>query len=129
MPTIATSSAKKEFKYFMSVPPTSLDAFHVCQVGASVVSWNAVLALMDFFNTILPQFNVGFRLGVRKLPERAVNRGLSACRLTLTKWLSVLSRLPTNFEISTTAVTDPDSATIKTSTAGLLASSMSGLHE
>jgi hypothetical protein len=34
-----------------------------------------------------------------------------------------------NFEISTTAVIDPDSATIKTSTAGLLASSMSGLHE
>ena len=50
----------------------SLDALRVRQVGASRVSWNAVLALMYFLSAILARFNVGFRLGARKIPERVV---------------------------------------------------------
>jgi len=36
MPTVAASSAKTEFKYLMNVPPTSMDALRVRQVGASL---------------------------------------------------------------------------------------------
>jgi hypothetical protein len=53
MPTVATSSAKTELKYLMNVPPTSMDALPVRQVGASLIWWNAVLALMYFLSAIL----------------------------------------------------------------------------
>jgi len=74
MPTIATSSAKTEFKYLMTVLPTSLDALRVRQVGASRVWWNAVLALMYFLSAILARFNVGFRL-VRSETTWAIQQG------------------------------------------------------
>jgi hypothetical protein len=53
MPTVATSSAKTEFKYLMNVPPTSMDALRARQVGASLIWWSAALALMYFFSAIL----------------------------------------------------------------------------
>jgi hypothetical protein len=49
MPTVATRSAKTEFKYLMNVPPTSMDALRVRQVGALLIR----LALMYFLSAIL----------------------------------------------------------------------------
>lgn len=73
MPTVAASSAKIEFKYLMNVPPTSMDALRVRQVGASLIR----PALMYFLSEIFAGFNVGFRLGARKIPERVVSANLT----------------------------------------------------
>jgi hypothetical protein len=37
----------------MNVPPTSMDALRVRQVGAWLIWWSAVLALMYFLSVIL----------------------------------------------------------------------------
>jgi len=52
MPTVAASSAKTKFKYVMNVPPRSMDALRVRQVGASLIWWSAVLALVYFLSAI-----------------------------------------------------------------------------